>query len=129
MRQKLPLAAREWIVLLDDLERVGGWGRVLRDAWGLEKVPDCAAFSLLRAGEDDRRWGPPLRDLALEDPPTYGPLRWTELVAPATRSSRAAGLRRLRSGCRTAVARARVGGRRTHDRRGSITRTNRSSRG
>jgi hypothetical protein len=62
---------REWIVLLDDLARLGGWGRVLRDCWGLVKVPNCAAFSLLTAGENDRHWGPMFRDLAREDPPTH----------------------------------------------------------
>jgi hypothetical protein len=67
----LPLAVREWIVLLDDLSRIGGWGRVLRDSWGLKKVPDCPAFSLLCAGEDDGHWGPMLRDLGDEDPPTH----------------------------------------------------------
>jgi hypothetical protein len=66
----LPLAAREWIVLLDDLSRIGGWSQVLRDCWGLKKVPNCPAFSLLTAGEDDRHWGPFFRDLAEEDPPT-----------------------------------------------------------
>ncbi|WAS91143.1 hypothetical protein [Nannocystis punicea] len=67
----LPLAVREWIVLLDDLARIGGWGRVLRDSWGLVKVPNCAAFSLLTGGENDRHWGPMFRDLAREDPPTH----------------------------------------------------------
>lgn len=66
----LPLAVREWIVLLDDLARIGGWSSVLRDCWGLKKVPGCPAFSLLTAGENDRHWGPWLRDLAKEDPPT-----------------------------------------------------------
>jgi hypothetical protein len=70
LNKRLPLAVREWIALLDDLDRIGGWGQVLRDCWGLLKVPGCPAFSLLRAGEDDGHWGPLLRDLAKEDPPT-----------------------------------------------------------
>lgn len=65
----LPLAVREWIVLLDDLARIDGWKYVLRDSWGLKQVPNCPAFSLLTAGEDDRHWGPLFRDLAREDPP------------------------------------------------------------
>ena len=66
----LPLAVREWIVLLDDLHRIDGWKHVLRDCWGLKKVPNCPAFSLLSGGEGDRHWGPLFRDLAREDPPT-----------------------------------------------------------
>jgi hypothetical protein len=66
----LPLAAREWIVLLDDLSRLDAWSQVLRDCWGLKKVPNCPAFSLLGSGEDDCHWGPFFRDLAREDPPT-----------------------------------------------------------
>lgn len=69
--RELPLAVREWIVLLDDIKRIDGWARVLRDAWGLKKVPNCAAFSLLVTGEDDGHWGPMLRDLDREDPPTH----------------------------------------------------------
>lgn len=69
--EALPLAVREWIVLLDDLNRIGGWGLVLRDCWGLRRVPGCPAFSLLTAGEDDCHWGPFLRDLGEEDPPTH----------------------------------------------------------
>lgn len=68
--KQLPLAAREWIVLLDDLARIDGWKYVLRDSWGLEQVPNCSAFALLTAGEGDRHWGPLFRDLAREDPPT-----------------------------------------------------------
>lgn len=67
----LPLAVREWIVLLDDLDRGGGWSQVLRDCWSLCRVPGCAAFSLLVQGEADRHWGPLLRDLADADPPTH----------------------------------------------------------
>lgn len=66
----LPLAAREWIVLLDDLSRLDAWSQVLRDCWTLKRVPNCPAFSLLGSGEDDRHWGPFFRDLAKEDPPT-----------------------------------------------------------
>ena len=69
--RSLPLAVRELIVLLDDLDRIDGWGDVLRDCWGLKKVPNCAAFSLLTAGENDRHWGPLFRDLIKEDPPTH----------------------------------------------------------
>lgn len=68
--KSLPLAVREWIVLLDDLDRIDGWKHVLRDCWGLKQVPNCAAFSLLTAGEADRHWGPQFRDLGKEDPPT-----------------------------------------------------------
>lgn len=68
--KSLPLAVREWISLLDDLDRIGAWGQVLRDCWSLKKVPGCAAFSLLGTGEDDGHWGPMLRDLGEEDPPT-----------------------------------------------------------
>ena len=34
-------------------------------------MPNCPAFALLTAGENDRHWGPLLRDLAQEDPPTH----------------------------------------------------------
>lgn len=67
----LPLAIREWIVFLDDLARVCNWQNVLRDCWSLKAVPNCKAFSLLVAGENDRHWGVLLRDMELEDPPTY----------------------------------------------------------
>ena len=70
VQKRLPLAVREWIVLLDDIDRIDGWGVVLRDCWGLKKVPNCPAFALLTAGEDDCHWGPFYRDLAQEDPPT-----------------------------------------------------------
>jgi hypothetical protein len=70
VRKRLPLGVREWIVLLDDLDRIGGWGLVLRDCWSLGQVPDCPAFSLLVQGEDDHHWGPMFRDLDREDPPT-----------------------------------------------------------
>lgn len=71
LHKRLPLAVREWIVLLDDLERIDAWGHVLRDSWSLKKVPGRAAFSLLLQGEGDRHWGPLLRDLDEEDPPTH----------------------------------------------------------
>jgi hypothetical protein len=71
IKQTLPLAVREWIVLLDDLDRIGGWERVLRDCWGLKEVPNCPALALLTSGENDRHWGPMLRDLDKEDPPTH----------------------------------------------------------
>lgn len=71
IRHDLPLGIREWIVFLDDLERVCKWRNVLRDCWSLKKVPNCDAFSLLVAGENDRHWGVLVRDLGEEDPPTY----------------------------------------------------------
>lgn len=70
VHKRLPLAVREWIVLLDDLDRIDGWGHVLRDCWSLKQVPDCQAFSLLVQGEDDHHWGVMYRDLDKEDPPT-----------------------------------------------------------
>lgn len=70
VHKRLPLGVREWIVLLDDLDRLERWGDVLRDCWGLKQVPDCKAFALLTAGEDDVHWGPFFRDLGQEDPPT-----------------------------------------------------------
>ncbi|WP_434420089.1 hypothetical protein [Nannocystis pusilla] len=71
VKKQLPLAVREWIVLLDDLRRLGAWANVLRDAWALRQVPGRQAFSLLVSGENDRHWGPQFRDLGREDPPTY----------------------------------------------------------
>jgi len=71
IKKQLPLGVREWIVLLDDIDRLDVWGEVLRDCWGLRKVPGCPAFALLTAGEDDQHWGPMLRDLAVEDPPVH----------------------------------------------------------
>lgn len=70
--RRLPLAVREWIVLLDDLDRLDRWGDVLRDCWSLARVPGQPAFSLLVQGEDDYHWGPMLRDLEREDPPVHG---------------------------------------------------------
>ncbi|WP_096329993.1 hypothetical protein [Nannocystis exedens] len=71
VKRRLPPAVREWIVLLDDLARLGAWVEVLRDALSLTQVPGCRAFSLLVSGENDRHWGPLLRDLGSEDPPTH----------------------------------------------------------
>lgn len=71
VKKQLPLAVREWIVLLDDIRRLGAWTDVLRDAWALRQVPGRQAFSLLVSGESDRHWGPQFRDLGREDPPTY----------------------------------------------------------
>lgn len=91
VKRSLPPAVREWIVLLDDLARSGRWSDVLRDGWGLKKVPGCAAFSLLIQGENDRIWGPKLRDLAQEDPPTHvfvgGPDRFEHVRQIAPRVS------------------------------------------
>lgn len=71
VKKQLPLAVREWIVLLDDIRRLGAWTEVLRDAWSLRQVPGHPAFSLLVSGENDRHWGPRFRDLGREDPPTH----------------------------------------------------------
>lgn len=70
VHKRLPLGVREWIVLLDDLDRACKWQHVLRDCWSLDQVPDCQAFSLLVQGEDDHHWGVLYRDLDKEDPPT-----------------------------------------------------------
>lgn len=75
LQTTLPLAVREWIALLDDLDRIGGWSQVLRDSWSLREVPRCPAFSLLVQGEGDCHWGPQLRDLHQDDPPVHRFLR------------------------------------------------------